>query len=90
MKALNEFLNEDVYREGSNGTSLSDSEYDKIKKHLRKKNRKYLLKMTSAWFDNTNFKNFKDDLDYEELFDWATTYIKDYAIDLKTIKSDFG
>jgi hypothetical protein len=90
MKALNEFLNEDVYREGSNGTSLSDSEYDKIKKHLRKKDRKYLLKMTSAWFDNTNFKNFKHDLDYEDLFDWATGYIADNAIDLKTIKSDFG
>ena len=80
MKALNEFLNE----------SLSDSEYDKIKKHLRKKDRKYLLKMCSAWFDDTNFKRFKNDLDYEELFDWATTYIQDNAIDLKTIKSDFG
>jgi hypothetical protein len=46
--------------------------------------------MTSAWFDNTNFKNFKHDLDYEDLFDWATGYIADNAIDLKTIKSDFG
>jgi hypothetical protein len=43
-----------------------------------------------AWFDNTNFKNFKHDLDYEDLFDWATAYIADNAIDLKTIKSDFG
>tara|TARA_R110000772_G_scaffold168031_4_gene279783 strand:- start:7 stop:252 length:246 start_codon:yes stop_codon:yes gene_type:complete len=81
MKALNEFLNE----------SLSDSEYDKIKKHLRKKDREYLLKMCTIWFEeDANFQSFKYDLDYEELFDLATTYIQDYAIDLKTIKSDFG
>lgn len=81
MKALNEFLNE----------SLSNSEYDKIKKHLRKKDREYLLKMCTIWFEkDTNFQSFKYDLDYEELFDWATAYIADNAIDLKTIKSDFG
>jgi len=80
MKPLNEFLNE----------SLSDSEYNKIKKHLSKKDEYDLMNMCNDFYvEDEEFQDIKHDLDYEELLDWTLTFCKDNDIDLKTIKSDF-